>query len=123
MTKSSQTNTASVPSVFFWSREIAVSDASGHERYREEIQPSLEKGQLDYVRFAGGILGEYVFDPEVLDAWLDVLISYEKRNDSHRLSGMGWGVDKGHRDYRPLLFRTGQLFFAAEMKIAAILKR
>ena len=100
-----------------------MSDASGHERYREEIQPSLEKGQLDYVRFAGGILGEYVFDPEVLDAWLDVLISYEKRNDSHRLSGMGWGVDKGHRDYRPLLFKASQLPFAVKQTVAGFFKR
>ena len=64
-----------------------------------------------------------MFSPKALDGWLDVLISYERGNDSHRLSGTRWGVDKGHKDYRPLLLRTGQLFFAMEMKIAAILKR
>ena len=102
---------------------VFSSDKSEHERYREEIQPSLERGQLDYVRFARGILGEYIFDPKALDAWLDVLISYEKGDDPHRLSGMGWGVDKGHKDYRPLLFRASQLPFAVKQTVAGILKK
>ena len=102
---------------------VFSSGDSEHERYREEIQPSLERGQLDYVRFARELLGECVFDPGALDAWLDVLISYEKGNDPHRLSGMGWGVDKGHRDYRPLLFRASQLPFAVKQTVAGFLKK
>jgi len=102
---------------------VFSSDKSEHERYREEIQPSLERGQLDYVRFAREVLGDYVFDPEALDAWLDVLISYEKGNDPHRLSGMGWGVDKGHKDYRPLLFRASQLPFAVKQTVAGFLRK
>jgi len=102
---------------------VFFSDPSEHERYREEIQPALEKGQLDYVRFAKDILGDYVFDPKALDSWLDVLISNEKGNDPRRLSGMGWGVDKGHKDYRPLLFRWSQLPFALKQTVAGIFKK
>ncbi len=98
-------------------------DVSEYERYREGIQPEVEKGQLEYVGFAHDLLGGYVFDPKALDGWLDVLISYEKGKDPHRLSGMAWGVDKGHSDYRPLLFRASQLPFAAKQTIAGFLKR
>ena len=64
-----------------------------------------------------------MFDPKALDAWLDVLISYEKGDDPCRLSGMGWGVDKGHSDYRPLLFRASQLPFAVKQTVAGLFKK
>ena len=98
-------------------------DVSEYERYREEIQPELEKGQMEYVRMIRDYLGRYTFDTKALDGWLDVLISYEKGNDPHRLSGMAWGVDKGHSDYRPLLFRAGQLPFAVKQTVAGFLNK
>lgn len=98
-------------------------EVSDYERYREGIQSDLERGQLDYVRFAEGLLGGYILDPKSLDGWLHVLISYEKGNDPHRLSGMEWGVDKGHRDYRPLLFRASVLMFAIKQTVAGYLPK
>ncbi len=98
-------------------------DVPDYEKYRERIQPGLERGQLDYVRYARDMLGGYIFDHRALDRWLDVLISYEKGSDPERLSGMAWGVDKGHSDYRPLLFRASQLPFAAKQTVAGFLKR
>ena len=105
-------------------KPVFSSEAPPEESLRQRIQPSLEEGEMDYVRFASKLFREnrICFDPRTIDGWLRVLISEEKGDDPERLSGFKWGVDKGHRDYRPLLFRASQLPFAIKQKIAGKLK-
>ena len=105
-------------------KPVFSSDVPPEEAMRQKVQPSMEEGQLDYIRFASSIFhGRRIcYDPDTVDGWLKVLISYEKGNDTERLSGFKWGVDKGHLDYRPLLFRASQLPFALKQKIAGKLK-
>ncbi len=93
------------------------------EKYRLEIHSELEKGQLDYVRFAKDILEEYMFDAVALDAWLDVLVKSEHGKEQNRLSGMKWGIDKGHKDYRFLLHNRNQVLYNLEQTIAGLMKR
>ncbi len=105
-------------------KPVFSSEIPPEEAFRQRIQPSLEEGQMDYIRFASGLFrkNDICYDPDTVDAWLRVLISSEKGSDENRLSGFRWGVDKGHRDYRPLLFRASQLPFAIKQKVAGKLK-
>ncbi|MBQ4368186.1 MAG: hypothetical protein II805_00195, partial [Candidatus Methanomethylophilus sp.] len=105
-------------------KPVFSSEIPPEEAFRQRIQPSLEEGQMDYIRFASGLFrkNDICYDPDTVDAWLKVLISSEKGSDENRLSGFRWGVDKGHRDYRPLLFRASQLPFAIKQKVAGKLK-
>ena len=59
---------------------------------------------------------------DVIDGWLDVLMTHEKGDDPETLSGIKWAIDTRHTLYRHLIMRRSEIPFMATLSIVGKLK-
>lgn len=94
---------------------------------RERAHQHIEAGILECAGVWKEIFGGRIprIRSDIMDAWMDVLMSEERGNDPDALSGIKWAVDTRHRLARHLIIRWSDvpglvLYNAASKALSAV---
>lgn len=95
-------------------------DASRRRHFSEVFGSEMECARL-----YRDVYGEDIPDipSPIMDAWVGVLVSYEKGNDPDTLSGMMWAVNTQHTVRRHLILRASEIPSAVVMAVADRLRK
>ena len=88
-------------------RPVFADSGTDAESVREKAHPRIEAGITECADIWKEVFGRRIprIRSDVMDAWMDVLISEERGNDPDTLSGIRWAVDTRHRFTRHLIIR------------------
>lgn len=92
------------------------------EEVRIRAFPEIYDGIMECARHYSEMFGDSIplISGEIMDGWIDVLISEEKGNDPETLSGIRWAVNTQHNMYKHLILRASDLPGAVLMKAAEL---